>query len=124
MNKIYYKKSKIPNCALGVFAKKDIKKNETIEICPMLRLSKHNMNLIEKSILVNYVFFAGRKKNIPLLVLGYGSLYNHSENNNAKYKINLKENKITFFAIKDIKKDSEITFNYKGFGQNTKLWFE
>lgn len=59
------------------------------------------------------------------LALGYGSMYNHSKDANCKYEINRKNQTITFIAIKDIKKDSEILFNYKGEStEKAPLWFE
>jgi LPXTG-site transpeptidase (sortase) family protein len=37
--------------------------------------------------------------------LGFGSIYNHTYEPNAKYRIRQKENTIEFIALKDIKKD-------------------
>jgi SET domain-containing protein len=125
-NKTYIYKSEIPTAGQGVFAKHIILKGEAIEVCPFLKLPRHEIKRLENSILINYIFFAGAKKNIPLLVLGHGSLYNHSENPNAKHSVNLKKKTITFTATKSIKKDEEITFNYKGGKPKSRksLWFE
>ncbi len=60
-----------------------------------------------------------------VLALGYGSLYNHSKNPNAKYQISKKEKTITFIATENITKDQEIYFNYKGSSsEKAPLWFE
>ena len=60
-----------------------------------------------------------------VLALGFASLYNHSKDPNCRYEINRKEKIITFTAIKNIPKDCEIFFNYKGSANpKTPLWFE
>lgn len=60
-----------------------------------------------------------------VLALGYGSLYNHAKSPNCKYEINKKVETIILTAIKNIKKDQEILFNYKGTSNpKTPLWFE
>jgi hypothetical protein len=78
--------------------------------------------------LVTYFFYFGKNKERVALALGYGSLYNHSDNPNVIYKIKPKEMLIDFIAIKDIKKNSELTFNYYGKKRKVKnrkpLWFE
>ena len=60
------------------------------------------------------------------IALGFGSIYNHSYEPNATYKIKPKEKIIEFVAIKNIEKNNEITVNYN-FGNpkdKTPLWFE
>ena len=60
-----------------------------------------------------------------VIALGYGSMYNHSYEPNAKYKRNFSNQTITFVAIKPIKKREEITVNYNGDPINQeKVWFE
>ena len=81
---------------------------------------------LAKTRLLDYAFFAcGYDKNEAALLLGYGSLFNHSYEPNAEYKIITEENLIRFMAIKKIKKDEEIVMNYNGKTKDkTKLWFE
>ena len=45
-------------------------------------------------------------------MLGFGSLYNHSYEPNAKYVRRVSKRVVEFVAIKDIKKGQEITVNY------------
>lgn len=109
-DKIYIDKSAIEKAGRGVFAKKAIKKNEIIETCPVLVLPEKDYPLAKKTILRNYYFMWG--KTTSAICFGYGSFYNHSYHPNATYKKRIKENIIEFYAIKDIKKDEEITVNY------------
>lgn len=126
--KIYLSDSKIANAERGVFAKLDIVKSETIEICPLIEVSKNDTANLTESILNSYFFYFGKKKDRLAVALGFGSIYNHSNSPNAKFNINLKEKTIDFIALSDIKKDTEITFNYYGsedlIGKKSPLWFE
>ena len=136
--KIHIIKSNIPNSGRGVFASVDIKKDEIIEIAPILilefsdfitqRVSRSDAMKSRAIIdtkwnkLFEYYFWMD---DYVALALGYGSLYNHSKDPNCQYELNRKEETITFTAIKDIKKDEEILFNYKGSSsENAPLWFE
>lgn len=130
-SKIYIAKSQVRNTNLpketierGVFAVKNIKKGEIIETCPLVIVPKSDMSNLTESVLVTYFFYFG--KNRLAVVLGFGSLYNHSYEPSAKYKINEKDQTITFSALGNIKKDEEITFNYKLGNSNSTapLWFE
>jgi len=122
--KLEVKTSTIPNGGFGVFATDDIKVGEILEECRYLAYSK------AYSLFEDYRFWADSKRNKYAIILGYGSLYNSSEEKqNAwwvtpstpetfKYggiKISRKYlDSFTFFAIKDIKKGDEI-FTYYGY---------
>jgi SET domain-containing protein len=125
-DKIYISKSKIPNAGRGVYAMRNIKKDEIIERCPIIEVSKHDTSNLRESILVTYFFYFGKNKERLMLALGFGSIYNHAHRANATYKIKHTENTIDFIAVKDIKKDGEITINYKNGNPKNKspLWFE
>lgn len=107
--KIELKKSKIHN--RGVFAKKLIKKGEIIEEIPLLEIPK---NIIQNNILSDYVIGSN---DCCYLMLGFGSLYNHSYTPNAIIKF-INEETANMCAIKDINLNEEILFNYG----NDYLW--
>lgn len=118
--KIYIAKSRVPG--RGVFAKEEIKKGEVIEVAPILILQFEDFIDTKWNLLFEYYFWMD---DWVVLALGYGSLYNHSKNPNAKYEINKAEQTMTFTAIKDITKDQEILFNYSGSSSpKVPLWFE
>jgi len=118
---IEYKKSKIHN--LGVFAKKNFKIGEVIENCPVLVLSHETTKLIDDKDIDNYSFDWEEHKSA--IVLGYGSLYNHDYDPNARYLKDIKKNILTIKSIKPIKKGQEITLNYNGDPKDkTPVWFE
>lgn len=121
-SKIYLSESKIPNSDRGVFASKDIKKGEVIEVAPILVLEFTDLVETRWNLLFEYYFWMD---DYVVLALGYGSLYNHSKNPNCEYKIDKNEKTITFTAIRRILEDEEIYFNYKGSSSaKAPLWFE
>lgn len=127
-NKVYVGKSGIIDAGRGVYAKCNIKKGEIIERCPMIEVPKHDMSNLKESVLVTYFFYFGKNKERLAIALGFGSIYNHSDKPNTIYKAKPKENLIDFVALEDIKKDSELTFNYRNGsglkGEKRPLWFE
>ncbi len=123
-DKIYVGVSKIPNAGRGVFAVRDIKKGEIIERCPTIEIPKGDRSNLDESILVTYFLYFGKNKERIALMLGFSSIYNHSDIPNANFKIFPKEEIVEFIAIKNIKKDEEITFDYKhGSKIESPLWF-
>ena len=124
--KVYVKNSHVENAGRGVFAKRIIKKGESIETCPIIEIPLGDASAINESILLTYFFFHGKQKEKVWLALGFGSLYNHSYTPNAAYTINDSDSTIEFVATGDIPADNEITFDYKaGNPQNRNpLWFE
>lgn len=109
-NSIYLSKSLILKAGRGVFASKEIKKDELIERCPVFVLPRKDYPIIKQTALRDYYFMWG--KTTVAICFGYGSMYNHSYEANATYKKLIKEEIIEFLAIRDIKKDEEITVNY------------
>lgn len=110
---------------LGVFALKDFKDGEIIEICPVLIFDTKGRKNLEKTLLSHYVY-PWRSTRGAALVFGYGSIYNHSYFPNADWKQNFKTNSMVYRAIKNIKKGEEITVNYNGEpDEQTPIdWFE
>lgn len=118
---IEFKKSKLHG--IGIFATSDIQANEIIEICPIIILNEKDTKEIDKTHLYNYYF--SWKDNGSAISLGYGSIYNHSYEPNAKYEKDFLSNMLTFRAIKKIKKGEEIFVNYNGDPNNKeKVWFD
>lgn len=100
-NKIIVKKSKIHG--YGVFALKTIKKGEKIEECYII-VSRGGDKGLE-----DFYFDANGKYAI---FTGYGIIYNHAEDPNADYKLNLKNHIVTIKATRTIHKGEEIYISY------------
>lgn len=97
----------------GVFALKDFEEGEIIENCPVINITSKERKHCEKTIL-NFYIYPWRSTRSGSIVLGYGSIYNHSFNPNADWKQNFKTKRMVYRAIKPIKKGEEITVNYNG----------
>jgi SET domain-containing protein len=100
--KIIVKKSRLHG--YGVFATHDIKKGEKIEACYII-ISRGGDKVLE-----DYYFDLGRGKCATMT--GYGSIYNHTEEPNATYTINVTKRIATFKATKSIRKGDEIYITY------------
>lgn len=124
--KIYLGKSSIQNAGRGAFASKDIQAGEIIEICPIIEIPTSEIEFLKKTLLINYYFVWGKAEEKRAICLGFGSLYNHSYEPNATYMKYLEDETIHFNAIKEIKKDEEITVNYNYGNPNDKssLWIK
>jgi SET domain-containing protein len=97
----------------GLIANRKIAKGEIIESCPVLLIDMDQEPDLKKTVLWKYYYEwdAGHH----CIVLGYGSLYNHSYTPNAKYVHNFRRKVMVYTAIKNIKKGEEITINYNYF---------
>ena len=94
----------------GVFARRFIRRGEIIERVPVLVLSAAEVKDPEKwAGLASYCFDWG--SGTLALALGYGSLYNHSYEPNARYD-DPGDHTMVFTAIQDIAPGKEITVNY------------
>lgn len=93
---------------LGVFAGRDFKKDETIEICPYLKIFKGHMN--DECEVGDYTFEFDDESEV--LIQGYGSMYNHHKENNVDYFYDEGDDMFEFVALRDIKKGEELTVNY------------
>ena len=100
-NKIYIKKSKTHG--YGVYAGKTLKKGEVIEECYIV-ISKGGDKGLE-----DYYFDAKGKYSI---FTGFGIIYNHSDDPNADYTINIKKRLTTIKADRIIRKGEEIFISY------------
>ncbi len=95
----------------GVFARKLIPEGTIFERVPLLVIpAKEILECNHGTLLLGYVF--EYKKQVAL-ALGYGSLYNHSYNPNARYDDAGRQIK-EFSALRDIYPGEEITINYNG----------
>lgn len=116
---------RFPRKGRGVFALKNFKKGEVIENAPVLTFNIKGRKYLEKTLL-NYYIYPWRSVRGAALVLGYGSIYNHSFNPNADWKQNFKTMSMVYRAVRPIKKGDEITVNYNGEPDDSTPidWFE
>jgi uncharacterized protein len=100
----------------GVFATINIEIGQVIEEVPVIRMpfSEVWWDVPDEKLptLSNYVFaWHDDGERFTALALGYGSIYNHSDQPNAEFQY-VKEDALKFIAIKPIRKNQEITIHY------------
>ena len=97
----------------GIFATKDYMKGETIEICPCVKTESELM----KGRFKDYIFRFD--STMSLVALGYCSVYNHSDDFNARWNV-IDEYKIKIIAERDIITGDEIFISYGPFYWTTR----
>lgn len=94
----------------GMFANKNIKKGELIEHCPILVEDPNT--LLKSGILKDYYFELDGNGIFPL---GYGGMYNHSNDPNAEVSqdnIDIKNRTLKVMSKKNIMPGDEVTISY------------
>jgi len=99
------KTSTINNGGRGVFATRDYKKGEIIEICPCVKTESDELNGRFR----DYIF--GLNETMSVVALGYCAIYNHSDTPNSSYEV-INEYKMNITALQDIKAGEEIFVSY------------
>jgi len=108
--------SKRPGGEYTVLAKTQFARGEIVEICPVVILGEEAKTIDR---LKDIIFEIDRDKNEWALVLGYGSLYRHSDKANLDYAYNRLTKQMYFITNKTVKHGEELSINY---GQD--YWME
>jgi SET domain-containing protein len=109
----------------GIFTKKALPANTTIEISPVVVLSPEERKHIEKTLLHNYIFEWGPDRKQCCVALGYISLYNHAYISNCEYEMDFRRQLITIRTVQKVKAGEELLINYNGEWNNeTEIWFD
>jgi hypothetical protein len=93
----------------GVSATRPIPRDEVVESAPVIVIPADEQKLVHATLLNDYVFGWG---DTIAVVLGYGSLYNHSWEPNLEYRKRLDDGLVDFVALRDIAAGEELTTNY------------
>ena len=94
----------------GVFATRPIAEGEVVELAPVVVIAPSTSRYVSRTVLNDYVF--GWGDDAIAVVLGYGSLYNHSWEPNLRYRTLLDDDLVEFTAVRDIAAGEELMTNY------------
>jgi len=109
----------------AVFTNFDIDAGVVIELSPVIVMKKEDRVHLDKTLLHDYIFEWGDKKDKCCMALGFIPIYNHSYTSNCEYFMDYEEEIIFVKTVRAIKKGEELTFNYNGdWNDATKVWFE
>ena len=113
----------------GVFARRRISTGEMIERVPVILIPRGqvfdpNPENQKPSRISWYVFdWIECKRDYVALALGYGSIYNHSSQPNARFEMQHPDI-LMFVALKDIQPGEEVFIDYRGSENKAALGFE
>jgi len=110
INRVVY--SKRPNGEFTVLSKTQFAKGEIIEICPIIFVGMEAKGIDRLKDFIFEIEKTGTKGGMWGLVLGYGSLYKHSETPNVEYAYNRANRQMYFKAGRVIQAHEELTINY------------
>jgi len=109
----------------GVFTREDIPRDTVIEISPVIVMTGRERQLLDQTLLHDYIFEWGKSKQECCMALGYVPLYNHSYSSNCEYDMDYEEQTIRIKTMRFIKAGEELFINYNGDWNNKKpLWFD
>ena len=109
----------------GVFTNENLRKNTIIEIAPVIVMTKKDRELLDQTLLHDYIFEWGDNGSECCMALGYVPLYNHSYKSNCEYEMNFKKQIITIKTMRQIREGEELFINYNGDWNNKKkVWFD
>ncbi|MCL4860229.1 MAG: SET domain-containing protein [Caldilineaceae bacterium] len=110
-----------PGRGRGVFAQRQIHSGQLIERAPVIVVPAGQWEGMDRTVLFDYFFAWGEHSAIAL---GYGSLYNHAYQPNARFVKHFSQQVIEFYALRAIESDEEILINYNvDPGDDSPLWF-
>jgi hypothetical protein len=100
---------KRPGGEYTMIGKTHFAKGEIVEICPVIFVGEIAKTLDR---IKDLIFELDKNKGQWGLVLGYGSLYRHSNKPNIDYAYNGKSRQMYFITNRPIKMQEELTINY------------
>jgi uncharacterized protein len=109
----------------GVFTSENIRKGTMIEESPVIVMTAEERKWLDKTLLHDYIFEWGEKKDKCCMALGYVAVYNHSYRSNCEYEMDFDKQVIIIKAVHFIKVGEELFINYNGIWNDSKgVWFE
>src|ERR1041385_2721930 len=104
MVKPYLYIERIANKGRAIFTREGIGANTLIEVSPVIVMKKGDREFLDKTLLHDYIFEWGIKKDMCCIALGYVSMYNHSYKSNCEYFMNFDEEIIEIKTVRIIEK--------------------
>ena len=109
----------------GVFTRERIPAGTVVEIAPVIVMSLDDRVHLDRTLLHDYIFEWGVKKDKCCMALGLLPIYNHSYKSNCEYFMDYEEETILVKTVRVIQKGEELFINYNGDWNDSKpLWFE
>ena len=109
----------------GVFASQAIPAGTMVENSPVIVMKKADRLHLDKTLLHDYIFEWGIKKDQCCMALGLIPIYNHSYESNCEYFMDFEDQTMMVKTVMDIKEGEELTVNYNGdWNDGARVWFD
>jgi SET domain-containing protein len=109
----------------GVFTSANIDEGTVIEESPVIIMSKAERTLLDQTLLHDYIFEWGEKKDQCCMAFGYVPVYNHSYRSNCEYEMDFKKGMIAIRTMHFVRAGEELFINYNGRWNDIKpVWFD
>ncbi len=116
---------KTANKGRAIFTNEMIGADVIVEEAPVIVMKKSERIHLDRTLLHDYIFEWGMKKDRCCMALGCLPIYNHSYQSNCEYFMNFEEETIQVKTVRIIEKGEELTINYNGDWDNKKpVWFD
>ena len=114
-----------PLMGRGVFTSANIDEGTVVEESPVIVMNGEERKLLDQTLLHDYLFEWGEKKDQCCMALGYLAVYNHSYRSNCEYEMDFKKGVIIIKTVHFIKAGEELFINYNGNWNDPKpVWFD
>ena len=115
----------LPGKGRGVFTHQRLAARTIIEESPVIVMTKSDRIHLDKTLLHDYIFEWGDKKDKCCMALGLIPMYNHNYKSNCEYFMDFEKDIIQIKTIRVIEKNEELTINYNGdWNDSKKIWFD
>jgi uncharacterized protein len=109
----------------GVYTSENLPADTVIEVSPVIVMSDEERQLLDKTLLHDYIFEWGGEKRQCCMAMGYIAVYNHSYTSNCEYEMDFDNQVMTIKTVRFIKAGEELFINYNGtWNDSKKVWFE
>lgn len=113
------------NMGRGVFTSENIEEGTIIETSPVIVMTREERRLLDQTMLHDYIFEWGPRKDQCCMAMGYVPIYNHSYKSNCEYEMDFENENISIKTVRFIKAGEELFINYNGEWNDSKpLWFD
>lgn len=109
----------------GVFTAEDIEAHTIVEVAPVIVMTGEERELLDKTLLHDYIFEWGEDYRKCCMALGYVPVYNHSYSSNCEYEMDFENEIIQIKTMRPVAAGEELFINYNGnWNDDTPVWFE
>ena len=108
-----------PGKGRGVIVLKNIRAGTIIEKSPVIVVPEHQIEMLSRTVVGDFPFdWKTGEEDGEAILLGWGSLFNHSTEPNVAFCRDYEEKCITFYTLRRIKVGEELVYDYGD------IWFE